>query len=48
MKFPAEYLEEVCSRSHLIHKFESEKQKLLGEYDDPELLYQIRTGKFTG
>lgn len=48
VKFPAEYLEEVCSRSHLIHEFESKKQKLLGEYDDPELLYQIRTGKFTG
>ena len=48
VKFPAKYLEEVCRRSHLINEYESRKQQLFAENTDPEIMYQIKTGKYIG
>lgn len=48
VKFPEKYLEEVCRRSYLINKYEATKQRLFAENTDPEIMYQIKTGKYRG
>lgn len=48
VKFPAEYLEEVCRRSRKLNEFETKKQQLFAVNQDPEIMYLIKTGKYQG
>lgn len=45
VKFPAKYLKEVCRRSHLLNQYESRKQQLFAENNDPEIMYEIQSGR---
>lgn len=46
VKFPAQYLEEVYQRCQILSKKEEKKQQLFAQNSDPEIMYQIKTGKY--